>query len=100
MVGQDPNGDVESSESRKQFAIRDFVEHVIHILQRNDQALKRTISVGFSDDDPVNVAAVEAYIRTVLSRHFPGVKFCVYDTSDPETANGRKIVVSGQMDLF
>ncbi len=100
MTGQDPSCDAESSEGRKQFAIRDFVEHVIHILHRTDRTLRRPISVGFSDDDPANVAAVEAYIRTVLSRHFPGVKFCVYDTSDPETVNGRKIIVSGQLDLF
>jgi len=100
MAGRGPSVDEDSAESRKQFAIRDFVEHVIHIIQRTDRTLRRPISVGFSDDDPANIAAVETYIRTVLSRHFPGVKFCVYDTSDPETANGRKIVVSGQMDLF
>jgi len=100
MADEDPAGDTASSESRKQFAIRDFVEHVIRILQRTGQPLQRPVSVGFSDDDPANVAAVESYIRTVLARHFPGVKFCVYDTSDPDSANGRKIVVSGQLDLF
>lgn len=92
--------DMTSAEARKQFAIRDFVEHVIRILQRTGQPLKRPVSVGFSDDDPANIVAVEDYIRTVLSQHFPGVKFCVYDTSDPDSAKGRKIVVAGQLDLF
>ncbi len=100
MTGQAPVDGNDRFESLKQFAIRDFVEHVIHIIHRTDQTLRRPISVGFSDDDPANIAAVETYIRTVLSRHFPGVKFCVYDTSDPDIANGRKIIVAGQLDLF
>lgn len=86
-------------EERKQFAIRDFVEHVIHILGKHGGGLKRPISVGFSDDDPANVAAVDAYIRGELAQHFPGIKFCVYDTSDPTLEKGRKVVVSGQLDL-
>ena len=90
----------ESSESRKQFAIRAFVEHVVRVLARSRAAaLRRPISVGFSDDDPGNIAAAEQFIRDDLARHFPGVKFCVYDTSDRTIEKGRKIVVSGQMDL-
>lgn len=100
MADENIAEEVASSESRKQFAIRDFVEHVIRILQQTGQPLKRPVSVGFSDDDPANIIAVENYIRTVLARHFPGVKFCVYDTSDPDSAKGRKIVVSGQLGLF
>ncbi|NLL83950.1 MAG: hypothetical protein GX230_06885 [Lentisphaerae bacterium] len=100
MADGSPGGVVGSSEERKQFAIRDFVEHIVHILQRTGEPLRRPVSVGFSDDDPANVVAVEEYIRTTLSRHFPGVKFVVYDTSDPDTAKGRKIVVSGQLNLF
>lgn len=89
-----------SSESAKQFAIRDFVEHVIRILIRTgEDSLKRPISVGFSDDDPRNVAAVERYIRNKLARRFPKIKFCVYDTSDPSLTDGRKVVVSGQLDF-
>jgi hypothetical protein len=88
-----------TSEERKQFAIRDFVEHVIEILARRGNQLSRPISVGFSDDDPANVAAVDAYIRRELAQHFPGIKFCVYDTSDPALEKGRKVVVSGQLDL-
>jgi hypothetical protein len=88
-----------TSEERKQFAIRDFVEHVLRILAKRGGGLSRPISVGFSDDDPANVAAVEAYIQRELAQHFPGVKFCVYDTSDPALEKGRKVVVSGQLDL-
>jgi hypothetical protein len=90
-----------SAEAGKQFAIRDFVEHVIRVLgrTRRPDGLRRPISVGFSDDDPANVAAADAFIRDELARHFAGVKFCVYDTSDPELDRGRKVVVAGQMDF-
>lgn len=89
-----------SAENAKQFAIRDFVEHVIKILSRTGaDSLKRPISVGFSDDDLGNVAAVERYIQEELAKRFPGIKFCVYDTSDPKLTDGRKVVVSGQLDF-
>ncbi len=87
----------ESPEEGKQFAIRDFVNHIIRIVSK--AKVRRPISVGFSDDDPGNVAAVEEFIRKELSTAFPGVRFVVYDTSDPDLPNGRKVVVSGQMDL-
>lgn len=87
------------SEISKQFAIRDFVEYVIRMLHKTGaDALSRPISVGFSDDDPKNVKAIEEYIRCVLAQHFPSIKFCVYDTSDQHGV--RKIVVAGQLDLF
>ncbi len=87
------------AEASKQFAVNDFVEHVIHILERTGAAkLSRSISVGFSDDDSGNVVAVENYIANELARRFPWVKFCIYDTS---AASGgmRKVVVTGQMEL-
>jgi hypothetical protein len=90
----------ESPEHRKQYAIRAFVEHVVRILARTQEGrLRRPVSVGFSDDDAGNVQAVQEYIRTELARHFPGVKFVVYDTSDRTLEKGRKVVVSGQLDL-
>ncbi len=88
---------IEKSEARKQFAIRDFVEHLFRIIDRI--GVHKPISVGFSDDDPANVRAVEEYIRDELALRFPSVKFVVYDTSDPEFTSGRKVVVSGQLDL-
>lgn len=94
------SGTAVNTESAKQFAIRDFVEHVIRILSRTGaDSFKRPISVGFSDDDLGNVAAVERYIQEELSRRFPAIKFCVYDTSDPSLTDGRKVVVSGQLDF-
>ncbi len=89
-----------SAENRKQVAIRDFVDHIIRVLQRTPAGrVWNPISVGFSDDDPVNVQAVESYIRSELSRAFPDVKFVLYDTSDPALERGRKITVAGQLDL-
>lgn len=88
------------AEHAKQFAVQDFVEHVIKLLTRTgESALTQPISVGFSDDDPANIIAVEQHIQQELSQRFPEVKFCVYDTSDPTLTRGRKIIVSGQLDL-
>ncbi len=89
--------DPDRSEARKQFAIRDFIEHLFKILET--MQVRKPISVGFSDDDPANVRAVEEYIRAELARRFPAVRFVVYDTSDPSIENGRKVIVSGQLDL-
>ncbi|MBT3193680.1 MAG: hypothetical protein HN341_14125 [Verrucomicrobia bacterium] len=96
MMGQPP-GASPNTEAGKQFAIKDFVEHVIKITRAN--GLTSPISVGFSDDDEGNVEAVEAYVRDALSREFPGIKFVVYYTSDPKVTSGRKVVVRGQLSL-
>ena len=87
----------ERTEGGKQFAIKDFVEHVIRIAR--EHGLDRPMSVGFSDDDMMNLRAVEDYIRERLAREFPSVKFVVYDTSDPELPAGRKVIVNGQLSL-
>ena len=90
-------------EERKQFAIGDFVEHVIrivgHSVRNGEAAALRPISVGFSDDDQGNINLVQQYIRDALAKRFPGVTFCVYDTSDPSLENGRKVTVAGQLGL-
>ena len=85
-------------ELAKEFAIRDFVEHIFHMLQRNGQ-LNRSVSIGFSDDDKGNVKTVSSYIRAELSKRFEGIKFVVYDTSDRSLPKGRKVCVSGQLNL-
>lgn len=85
------------SEARKQFAIRDFLEHLFTIIERI--GVHKPISVGFSDDDPANVRAVEEYIRLELVRRFPAVRFVLYDTSDPSLTSGRKLVVAGQLEF-
>ncbi len=85
-------------ELAKEFAIRDFVEHVFHILRRLGKT-DRAISIGFSDDDKGNVKCVSNYIRSELSKRFDAIKFVVYDTSDRTIPKGRKVCVSGQMNL-
>ena len=85
-------------ELAKEFAIRDFVEHLFRTLQRTN-ALDHQVAVGFSDDDAGNVTAVSDYIRSELARRFGGFKFVVYDTSDPSLTNGRKVTVAGQLSL-
>jgi len=85
-------------ELAKEFAIRDFVEHVFHMLRRRGK-LNRAVSIGFSDDDVGNVKTVSSYIRSELSKRFEGIKFVVYDTSDRTLSKGRKVCVSGQLNL-
>lgn len=85
-------------ELAKEFAIRDFVEHVFHLVQRT-HGFDRSVSIGFSDDDVGNVKTVSNYIRRELSKRFEGIKFVVYDTSDATLAKGRKVCVSGQLNL-
>lgn len=85
-------------ELAKEFAIRDFVEHVFHMLRRSGN-LNRSVSIGFSDDDVGNVKTVSSFIRSELSKRFEGIKFVVYDTSDRTLSKGRKVCVSGQLNL-
>lgn len=85
-------------ELSKEFAIRDFVEHIFHMLRRRGK-LNRFVSIGFSDDDRGNVKSVSDYIQAELSRRFDGIKFVVYDTSDRALSKGRKVCVSGQLNL-
>lgn len=87
----------ENPEAAKQFAIHDFVHHVLELVK--GRGFSKPVSIGFSDDDPGNIRAVESYIRALLGKKFPGIKFVVYDTSDPEIKAGRKVIVSGQLDL-
>lgn len=96
LMGSDAPG-VDIQEEAKQFAIMDFIRHIFRIVRRS--GVDKPISVGFSDDDPRNVRAVEAYIQEALHKEFPQIKFVVYDTSDPEVPDGRKIVVSGQLEF-
>ena len=86
------------SELAKEFAIRDFVEHIYHMLRRRG-GLSRFVSIGFSDDDLGNVKSVSNYIQEELARQFDGIKFVVYDTSDRSLPKGRKVCISGQLNL-
>ncbi|MGA0369251.1 MAG: hypothetical protein ACO3N7_07345 [Kiritimatiellia bacterium] len=95
MGSEKPGVDIQ--EEAKQFAIKDFMHHVFRIVRRS--GVDKPISVGFSDDDPRNVRAVVDFIEQELHREFPQVKFVVYDTSEADVPDGRKIVVAGQMEL-
>ena len=85
-------GGAESPEEAKQFAILAFVQHVVE--QMRNRRGGEAVSMGFSDDDPNNLAAVETFLRRELARRFPAFRFVVYDTSNPRRRGGRKIVVS------
>jgi hypothetical protein len=88
----------QASEVLKHFAIQDFIDHLISILDKTGMAaLRLPMSIGFSDDDRHNVTAVQRYIETVLVRRFPTIKFCIYDTSDG--AGAHKMMISGQLEL-
>ena len=95
MGRNEPGVDIQ--EEAKQFAILDFLRHVFRIV--HSSGVDKPISVGFSDDDPRNVRAVVEYIEKELHREFPQVKFVVYDTSEPDVPDGRKIVVAGQLEF-
>ncbi len=96
IMGLEP-GTSPNTETGKQFAIHDFLQHVIGIARL--RGINKPISIGFSDDDIQNVEAVEKYIRSELIAEFPNVKFVVYYTDDPNTIDGRKVVINGQMTL-
>ena len=81
----------ESPEEAKQLAVKEFVDHVITLIK--DKVNNIPISIGFSDDDPNNINAVEVFLRESLSRQFPDIKFVVYDTSGQEKNTPRKIVI-------
>ena len=80
-------------ELAKEYAIRDFVEHIFHTLKKTGNVGK-PVSIGFSDDDSANVKTISSYIEDYLSKRFKGFKFVVYDTSDRTLEKGRKVCVT------
>jgi len=93
LMGRSISG-AESPENAKQFAVKDFVTHVINIIR--ERGVEASISIGFSDDDPHNVNAVVDFLNDELARQFPDVKFVVYDTSDPESKSSHKVIIRGK----
>lgn len=84
-------GGSESPEKGKQFAIREFVRHVVKLIRQRKG--HESISVGFSDDDPHNVRAVVEFVQRELAKAFPSIKFVVYDTSNRRKSGGHKMVI-------
>ena len=80
-------------ELAKEYAIRDFVEHIFHTLRKTGNVSK-PVSIGFSDDDKNNVKTIAKYIEDSLAKRFKGFKFVVYDTSDRTLEKGRKVCVT------
>lgn len=78
-------------ELAKQFAVETFVRHVLDLIKGHEEDCR--ISLGFSDDDPNNLEAIEGFLRDRLAERYPGIKFVVYDTSDPNLEQGRKVVI-------
>ena len=96
-VGQAFDSGARSPARAKQLAIREFVQHVISLVR--DRGVDAPISIGFSDDDANNVAAVRAFIEDELAAQYPDIRFVVYDTSDPGVPRGKKVVITGQLEF-
>jgi hypothetical protein len=90
-MGREGMSSAESPEKAKQFAIHQFVYHIVSLIR--DRGAKHPVSIGFSDDDIHNVMSVENYLREALADALPNFKFVVYDTSEAGAANGRKVVI-------
>ena len=91
QMGREGVNGAESPEKAKQFAIHQFVYHIVELIR--DRGATHPVSIGFSDDDIHNVRGVEAYLREALARTLPNFKFVVYDTSDAGATGGRKVVI-------
>lgn len=91
-MGTEGAGSADSPEKAKQYAIHQFVYHVV-VLMRGRGA-RHPVSIGFSDDDIHNVRAVESFLRDALARELPDFKFVVYDTSERGLEGGRKVVIT------
>lgn len=90
-MGSEGLNSAESPEKAKQFAIHQFVLHVVALIR--DRGSRHPVSIGFSDDDVHNVRSVEAFLREALARSMPNFKFVVYDTSEAGVEGGRKVVI-------
>lgn len=90
-MGSEGMSSAESPEKAKQFAIHQFVYHIVGLIR--DRGSVHPVSIGFSDDDLHNVHAVEGYLREALAKSLPSFKFVVYDTSDAGATGGRKVVI-------
>jgi len=93
--GKKFNLDVTSSaakpEHAKKVAISNFIKTISNDIKYWINSGHKSISFGFSDDDPKNIKEVEKFIRNQLSKIYPEIHFVIYDTSDNKT---KKIVIS------
>jgi hypothetical protein len=87
VTGTDP-------EEAKAMALENFVNRVVEASKKVADDESTGISVGFSDDDLGNIKMAEEFIIDKLKKSYPNVKFIVYDTSDPDNINKKRIVVT------
>lgn len=72
---------------RKKAAFEKFLHHINRVFVSyywKEFVDQRKISVGFSDDLKVNILGMQNHIINDLMNKFPEIKFCLYDTSDPD----------------
>lgn len=77
-----------TTEEGKKFAIKEFVEGVVDMIDRvfRQRDMKiATISFGMSDDDQKNVQVVDELMRSELSPLYKNVKFVAFDTGGGHT---------------
>jgi hypothetical protein len=72
-------------EAAKEIALNYFVERCNEFGERIGA---KTVSVGFSDDDPKNVEHVEKFFKEKLPNMSGSVKFSLYKTTDPTIKGG------------
>lgn len=72
-----------TTEERKILALEHYVDGQIKD-GGIDVDVSAKISFGFSDDDKLNIEAMNNFMKTTLKPKYDGVKFVLYDTSNPE----------------
>ncbi len=67
----------------KKIAVEDYVKNVVNRSKSLiESEIIKTISIGFSDDDIINIEKIESLIKDSLRNNYPEVTFVIYHTSD------------------
>jgi hypothetical protein len=82
----------ENPEIAKTMAFEKYVDKVVSkVGDLVNHPERDGIKIGFSDDDLGNVKKMEEFIKKVLLKKYPNVKFVIYDTSDPKNVKKKYI---------
>ena len=79
-------GDASNPEKAKIHALNDFIE----IIKSYGEKTGANVKVGFSDDDPKNINAVEKHFNEIKPLYDDIIKFSVINTNNPEIQGGIK----------
>lgn len=79
-INSGTKAEASNPENAKTFAVRQFVERTLKLVENLPAGAKR-IAFGFSDDDPRNLATVRHFLDEKLTEEYPNIDFFVYDTS-------------------